>query len=149
MRPSLPFSALALASSIATAQQPSTPPAAAPATSIAAKVGGLEKHDGFIPAYVDARAGKLLLEIPRDSMRALFFVAQATGLGSNPVGIDRGANGGAQVVRFDRAGDRVLVVFENWDFRSSDRANAAHQRTVSEAFPPSTVAGLPLVAEEG
>ncbi|MHB1265746.1 MAG: zinc-dependent metalloprotease [Gemmatimonadaceae bacterium] len=149
MRPSLPFSALALASSIATAQQPSTPPAAAPATSIAAKVGGLEKHDGFIPAYVDARAGKLLLEIPRDSMRALFFVAQATGLGSNPVGIDRGANGGAQVVRFDRSGDRVLVVFENWDFRSSDRANAAHQRTVSEAFPPSTVAGLPLVAEEG
>ncbi len=148
MRPSLSLSALALASSVATAQQPAPPPSA-PATSIATKVTGLEKHDGFIPAYVDGKTGKLLLEIPRDSMRALFFVTQATGLGSNPVGIDRGANGGAQVVRFDRSGDRVLVVFENWDFRSSDRANAAHQRTVSEAFPPSTVAGLPLLAEEG
>jgi hypothetical protein len=149
MRPLLPSLALALASAAAGAQQPAPSQAAAPATSIAAKVAGFEKHDGFIPAYVDARTGKLLLEIPRDSMRALFFVTQATGLGSNPVGIDRGANGGAQVVRFDRSGDRVLVVFENWDFRSSDRANAAHQRTVSEAFPPSTVAGLPLVAEEG
>jgi hypothetical protein len=40
-------------------------------------------------------------------------------------------------------------VFENWNYRSSAADNAAHQRTVAEAFPPSTVASLPLLAEEG
>ena len=118
------------------------------ATSIAARTGGYEKRDGFVPIYLDPHQGKILLEIPRDSLRALLLVSQATGLGSNPIGIDRGSDGEARVVRFDRDGDRVLVVFENWGFRSSDVANAAHQRTVQEAFPPSTVAALPLAAQE-
>jgi hypothetical protein len=71
----------------------------------------------------------------------------ATGLGSNPVGLDRGANGDEQVVRFDRDGDRVLMVFENSGYRSS--LNAAHRLTVDESFPPSTMASLPVLAEEG
>jgi uncharacterized protein DUF4953/uncharacterized protein DUF5117 len=120
------------------------------ATSIASRTAGWEKRDGFIPIYLDQRQGKILLEIPHDSMRALLLMSQATGLGSNPIGIDRGASeSAARVVRFDRDGERVLVVFENWGFRSSDAANEAHQRTVQEAFPPSTVAALPLVAQEG
>lgn len=119
------------------------------ATSITARTTGFEKREGFVPIYLDERQGKILLEIPHDSLRALLLVAQATGLGSNPIGIDRGSDGGARVVRFDRNGEHVLVVFENWGFRSSDLANAAHQRTVQEAFPPSTVAALPLLAVEG
>jgi hypothetical protein len=127
------------------------PPAASssPASSIAARTAGLEKRDGFLPLYLDDRQGKLLLEIPRDSTRALYFLSQATGLGSNPVGVDRGADGGAYVARFDRAGNRVLVVLENWNYRSSARDNPAHVRTVEESFPPSTVAAMPVVAEEG
>jgi len=39
----------------------------APATSIAARTGGLEKRDGFIPVYLDVRQGKILLELRRDS----------------------------------------------------------------------------------
>jgi uncharacterized protein DUF4953/uncharacterized protein DUF5117 len=137
--------ALAPTTLAAQANAPGAPPVAA---SIAAKTAGFEKRDGFVPIYLDARQGRILLEIPRDSLRALLLVTQATGLGSNPIGIDRGSDGEARVVRFDREGDRVLVVFENWGFRSSDLANAAHQRTVQEAFPPSTVAALPLMAEE-
>jgi hypothetical protein len=117
-------------------------------TSIAARTAGYEKRNGFVPIYLDQRHGRILLEIPRDSMQALLLISQATGLGSNPIGIDRGSDGEARVVRFDRDGERVLVVFENWAFRSSDYSNLAHQRTVQEAFPPSTAAALPLVAEE-
>lgn len=115
---------------------------------IASKTTGFEKRDGFFPLYLDAKGGKLLIELPRDSVRALLMVAQATGLGSNPIGIDRGASEGSDVVRFQREGDRVLVVFENWRYRSSAAGNADHQRSIAEAFPPSTVAALPLVAEE-
>lgn len=97
--------------------------------------------------YVDAKSGKLLLELPGDTTRALLLISQATGFGSNPVGIDRGASDNDHVVRFERDGDRVLVVFENWRYRTS-AANADHQRSIAEAFPPSIVAALPIQAEE-
>jgi hypothetical protein len=113
------------------------------------KTAGMEKRDGFIPLYLDSRQGKLYLEIPRDSMRVLMFVSLATGLGSNPIGLDRGANGDSYVARLDKMGDHVLVVFENWNYRTSALDNAAHARTVFEAFPPSTPASLPIISQEG
>lgn len=119
----------------------------APGTSIAARTTGMERRDGFIPIYLDPRQGRVLLEIPRDSMRALLLITQATGLGSNPIGIDRGSSGETHVARFDHDGDRVMVVLENWAYRSSLGGDNA--RTVAEAFPPSTIASLPLLAEEG
>lgn len=119
-----------------------------PGASIAVRAAGFEKLDGFIPLYVDSKSGKLLAELPRDGTRALFWTMLATGLGSNPVGLDRGASGDEQVVRFDREGDRVLMVFENNAFRTS-LDNPAHQRSIEESFPASTVAALPLMAAEG
>ncbi|HUQ18799.1 MAG TPA: zinc-dependent metalloprotease [Gemmatimonadaceae bacterium] len=109
----------------------------------------MERRDGFIPLYIDNKQGKLLLEIPRDSLRALMFVTLATGLGSNPIGLDRGSGGDSYVAQFDRNGDHVLVVFENWNYRSSATDNPAHVRSVLEAFPPSTSGSLPIVAQEG
>ena len=132
--------------------QPTTgtpaPASGAVSSSIGGKTSGMERRDGLIPVYLDAKTGKIHLEIPRDSMRVLFFVTQATGFGSNPIGIDRGASIAEHVARFDRNGERVLVVLENWSYRSSAQNHDAHLRSVAESFPPSTVAALPLVAEE-
>ena len=89
----------------------------------------------------------MYLEIPRDSLRLLHFVNQATGLGSNPVGVDRGGGQMDNLARFERLADRVLLVYENTKYRSSGASD--HARTVRESFPPSVVAALPLVAEEG
>ncbi|HEX5970897.1 MAG TPA: zinc-dependent metalloprotease [Gemmatimonadaceae bacterium] len=127
---------------------PQRPAEQQPATSIAARTAGFEKLDGFIPLYLDAKQGKLYAELPRDDTRALFWTMLATGLGSNPVGLDRGASGDEQVVHFTREGDRVLLVFENNAFRTS-LDDPAHQRSIAESFPASTVAALPLVATEG
>ncbi len=135
------IAALALGVVRSDAQQPSS-------AGIAGKTAGMEKRDGFIPVYLDNKEGKILLEIPRDSIRTLMLFSMATGLGSNPIGIDRGANGAEHVARFDRSGGKVLVVFENWNYRTSAN-NPAHARTISESFPSSTVAALPIVAEEG
>ncbi len=131
------------------AQSPATGPSSAPpAATIAARTSGFERRDGFIPLYLDSRGGRLYAELPRESSRALFWVSLASGFGSNPVGLDRGASGEDQVVRFDREGDRVLMVFENTRFRTS-LDNAAHRRSVDESFPSSVVASLPVLAEEG
>lgn len=115
--------------------------------SISARTTGMDRRDGFLPIYLDPRQGRILLELPHDSTRVLLMITQATGLGSNPIGIDRGASGETYVARFDRDGDRVLLVLENWAYRSSS-GNADHVRSVTEAFPPSTVAALPLLADE-
>jgi len=126
--------------SIALAQ---TPPA-----TIASKTTGFERRDGFVPLYIDGKQGKLYAELPRGTNRALFWVSLASGLGSNPVGLDRGASGSDQVVRFDRDGERVLMVIENTGFRTS-LDNPAHKRSIDESFPPSIIASLPIIAEEG
>lgn len=118
-----------------------------PAASIAARTAGLDKRDGFLPLYLNDKTGAAWLELPGDTTRALFLATLATGLGSNPVGLDRGSGGNEQVTRFERHGDKVFVIFENWAYRSSGGAD--HRRTVDESFPPSIVAALPVVAEEG
>ena len=78
---------LLLAGCTSATQQPASAPA--PASPIAAKTAGFEKKDGFIPIYLDNKTGKILLEVPRDSMRVLMFTNLATGLGSNPIGLRR------------------------------------------------------------
>ncbi|HVF39996.1 MAG TPA: zinc-dependent metalloprotease, partial [Gemmatimonadaceae bacterium] len=143
--------AMASASIACTSGQRAARTTATPAVSpsgIAAKTAGMERIDGFIPIYLDGKEGKIFLEIPSDSMRALMFVGLATGLGSNPIGLDRGAGTDNFVTRFEKNGERVLVVFENWNYRSSARDNPAHIRTVMESFPPSTTAALPIIAQE-
>jgi hypothetical protein len=134
----LAFAAPLVAQQSAASQQPTT---------IAARTAGLDRHDGFVPFYINDRTGAIWLEIPHDSTRALLLTMLATGLGSNPIGLDRGSGSGERVARFERSADKVLVVFENTRYRSSGGAD--NQRTVLEAFPPSTVAALPVIAEEG
>ena len=84
-RSTLVICILAAAPSTAMPQATSTPVS----SSIAARTSGMERRDGFLPIYLDPHQGRILLELPHDSTRALLMNTQATGLGSNPIGIDR------------------------------------------------------------
>jgi hypothetical protein len=117
-----------------------------PAATIAERTAGFVRRDGFIPVYTNDRTGQVLLEL-RDSTRALFLAVLATGLGSNPIGLDRGSGGTEQVTLFHRFGDRMMVTFENTTYRSTYGPD--NLRTVNEAFPNSTVFALPILADEG
>ncbi len=128
-----------------------TPPVLlAQAPSLAEKTRGMEKRDGFIPLYWDANAGKLWLEIPaaRLNQELLYITGAPTGLGSNDIGLDRGQIGGERIVRFQRVGNKVLMVQPNYGFRSSDTSTAA-RRAVEESFAISTLWGFKVEAESG
>ena len=129
------------------AQQPRPQTPALP--TIAAKTAGLERRDGFVPIVLDRRTGSVWLELPAEGTRLLLCTSLATGLGSNPVGLDRGRAGRCDVAHLQPAGPVQVVVLENWSYRSTFPDNPAHSRSVEEAFAPSTVASLPLVAQEG
>src|ERR1044072_6731450 len=62
---------------------------------------GLQTLDGYFPLYYDAAEGKLLLEISRFEQEFLYQVSLPTGVGSNPLGLDRGPLGNSQVDRFE------------------------------------------------
>src|SRR5919199_6631894 len=65
---------------------------------------GLQKLDGYFPIYWDAEQGKLMLEISRFDSEFLYQVSLPTGVGSNPLGLDRGQLGDTHVARFERSG---------------------------------------------
>src|SRR5579864_5760455 len=86
--------------------------------SIEERTAGMQKLDGYFPLYWDDRSGNLYLEIPRFDTEFLYTTGLAAGLGSNDLGLDRGQEGGGQLVSFQRIGPKVLLVQHNESFRS-------------------------------
>jgi hypothetical protein len=108
----------------------------------------LQKIDGFLPLYINAEDGKIYIEISRFNREFLYQVSLPTGVGSNPIGLDRGQLGDTKVVYFERAGNKILMVQPNYDFRAlSD--NPAERRSVEESFAKSVIWGFKVEATEG
>src|SRR3954471_11561383 len=116
--------------------------------SFAQTTRGLQKLDGYFPLYYDAEQGRLLLEISRFDTEFLYQVSLPTGVGSNPLGLDRGQLGDTHVVRFERVGPKVLLVESNYRFRALTE-DAAERRAVEESFARSVLWGFKVEATEG
>ena len=122
-------------------------PQAAPATTIAQRTAGLQRLDGFIPIYLDTSRGRALLELTRFGEDVLYFVSRATSPGSVELGMDRGVARSA-VIHFERTGaPRINVVQQQLRFRSTGNPPELAQN-VSDSFPLSVIASLPIEAEE-
>lgn len=107
--------------------------------------GVLEAQDNLLPLRIDAERNRVLLEIPdaRMGQDLLYLNTLATGLGATPPTLDRGQLGMEAVVRFERQGNRVLMVRDNWGVRAPG-ADEAGRRAAREAFPFSVVASFPV-----
>jgi len=121
--------------------------AAAPDTlpTIEAKTKGMEHMPGYFDLYWDADAGKLYLEVDRFDTPFLYQEALASGLGSNPVGLDRGQEGDTHVLEAARVGRRILLIEPNYGYRARE-GSAAEKSAVREAFAPGTIWGFDAVA---
>ncbi len=60
---------------------------------IADKTAGMQRLEGFVDLYWEESTGKLYWEIDSFDREFLYQVSLASGLGSNPVGLDRGQLG--------------------------------------------------------
>ena len=100
-----------------------------------------------MPLYWDESAGKVLMEVPRFDREFLYQVTLTTGVGSNPIGLDRGQLGSTRVVAFRRVGPKVLLEEPNYRFRAlSD--NPDERRSVEQSFAKSVLWGFKVEAEE-
>jgi hypothetical protein len=139
---------LILAALIATlgvpaAQESSRSQAPEPIKPIADRTARMKKIDGFFPLYWDETTGRLFVEVPKLDTEVLHSVGFATGLGSNDIGIDRGALAGSRIVTFERAGPKLLMVQPNYEFRGTS-SNPAEVRDVQEAFARSVLWSFPI-----
>jgi hypothetical protein len=115
---------------------------------IESKTEGMQKMDGFIPVYWDAKAGKIWLEMGRWGEELLYYPSLPAGLGQNDIGLNRGDLGGEHVVVFNRVGPRVLMQEPNYRFRAvSD--DPLERKSVDDGFPTSVLWGFTVAAETG
>ena len=140
--------ALAAALALIVSTSPAVAQGGAPGTlpSIADKTAGMERMDGLLPLYWDGNLGQLWMEIPRLGEELIHYVGYGAGLGSNDLGLDRGALRGSRLVRFERVGRKVMMVQPNYRFRASSD-NPDEVRAVTEAFARSILWGFTAEAE--
>lgn len=104
-------------------------------------LAGLDHRPGFIDVYVDTSQNKVLAKLPNAdddgiSLRLIHTARLTAGLGSNPVGLDRGWGDGGKIIVFRRMGGKVIIEAENLTYRASPE-NPLEQRAVKESFATS------------
>jgi Met-zincin/Domain of unknown function (DUF5117) len=111
------------------------------------KIDNLKKIDGFMPLYWDAKQGRMLLEVSRFNQEFLYQVSLPAGLGSNPIGLDRGQLGRTFVVYFERVGNKILLVQPNYRYRALS-SDEAERKAVEDSFAKSVIYGFKVEAEK-
>ncbi|WP_047497248.1 zinc-dependent metalloprotease [Terriglobus sp. TAA 43] len=119
---------------------------AAAAPSIADKTKDMRHLDGFLPLDWDEQTGRLYLEIPKLDSDMIYVDSLPYGTGSNDLSLDRGQIGDGRLVRFERVGQKVLLVQPNVAFRSGS-TTAAEALAVRQSFPESVLWGFTVEAE--
>ncbi len=122
------------------------------AGAVAGLLAGSERLEGPLTVHLDRKAGKVWLELPPLQEGApfelLYTESLLTGLGSNPVGLDRGQLGETKWVRFRRVGSRLLIEQPNLSYRAiTDNPDEA--RAVEHSFATSVLWSGTIEAEEG
>ena len=144
--------ALAVIPACATSGPRSSVGRSAEKPSIRALAQGKRLLSGLFDVYLDEAEGKAWLVLPPAGeggviAECLHVEGLATGLGSNPIGLDRGQLGRARVIVMRRIGGKVVFEQPNLAFRASS-SNANEVRATRESFATSVMWAGPIAAED-
>ncbi len=108
---------------------------------------GITKFDGYVTFYYDETSDKIFLEISKLDQEFLYVNALSQGIGSNDIGLDRGQLGDGVVVFFKKAGNKILLIQPNQNFRAITD-NVEEKESVKEAFAKSVLHGFVIKEEK-
>ena len=133
---------------LVTACQPADSPA-----SDTSSLTGTDHREGFFDLHVDETTNKIYAKLPKADetgvmLRFIHAARLTAGLGSNPVGLDRGWGEGGRVVVIRQLGDKIILEQENLSYRASPE-NPLEERAVRESFARSFLATLPIKDKRG
>ncbi|WP_051134751.1 zinc-dependent metalloprotease [Ponticaulis koreensis] len=111
-----------------------------------------EERDGFFTLQVDTEGNKIYAQLPAAGedgvvLRMIHTAGLTGGLGSNPVGLDRGWWRDGEIMAFRRIGDRLILEIENLNYRAS-ADNPLEARAVRESFATSFIASMEILSDE-
>jgi hypothetical protein len=117
-----------------------------PLPAIDAQVGKLT--DGFVAVRWQPETGKVIATVDavKHAKPFLLVTSLVSGLGSNPVGLDRGQIRQQRLVRWERVGRRAMLRQLQTDFRAS--GTIAEQAAVAQSFASSVLFIGDIVAEQ-
>ena len=98
----------------------------------------LERREGLLTHYIDWKEGKVWLEVPEEPDDILYVEGLVAGLGSNPVGLDRGELGDSRVLQLRKIGGRLLFVQPNLSYRA-DTGSPEERLAVGQSFAKSVL----------
>lgn len=113
---------------------------------IKTKTKNMKSYNGFFNFYWEESTGKIWLEIDKLEEEVLYQTSLPAGLGSNDVGLDRGIMGNTYIVKFNRVGNKILMIEPNYAYRAVS-GDAAEKRAVEQSFAQSTMWGFTIAAE--
>ncbi len=102
---------------------------------------------GYFDFYYNESKDEIYLEVDTLEKEFLYVHSLATGLGSNDIGLDRGQIGDGIVVKFQKAGNKLLLVQPNKRYRAITD-NTLEKRSVEQAFTKSVLYGFPIKEEK-
>ncbi|WP_442845597.1 zinc-dependent metalloprotease [Leeuwenhoekiella sp. H156] len=108
----------------------------------------LRTQDGFFKFHYDEKNDAIYLEVDKLDEEFIYVHALKSGLGSNDIGLDRGQLGGTAIVKFIKAGNKLLLVQPNQDYRAVTE-NEAERKSVEEAFAKSVLYGFEIKETQG
>ncbi|MEM7278439.1 MAG: zinc-dependent metalloprotease, partial [Pseudomonadota bacterium] len=116
-------------------------------------VEGLKQSTGLFTIYTHPRGGQVLAKFPaadEDGLVARYIYASRirAGLGSNPVGLDRGLGDDGEIIALRRIGDRLIIEVENHRYRATSNS-ALERKAVAESFARSVIWATPVIEENG
>ena len=87
-------------------------------------LAGFETREGLFDIHVDAQTNRIFARLPEPgedgvSLRLIHSARLTAGLGSNPVGLDRGWGEGGRIIVFRQMGDKVIIEEESQRYRAS------------------------------
>ena len=106
----------------------------------------VNKYKGFFTFYYDELKDKLFLEVEKLDQEFLYVNSLSEGIGSNDIGLDRGQLGGERIVKFKKAGNKLLLIQSNQDYRAITD-NVEEKKSVEQAFAKSVLHGFVIMDE--
>lgn len=106
----------------------------------------LTKQEGFFDFWYSQKEDEIYLQVDQLNQEFIYVHSLTSGLGSNDIGLDRGQLGGTAIVKFQRAGNKLLLVQPNQDYRANTN-NELERRSVEQAFAKSVLFGFEIKDE--
>ena len=112
-------------------------------------LSNMQKFGGFFEFYYNQDKDQVLFVVQELEEEFLYIHSLSSGLGHNDLGLDRGQIGGQEVVMFRKAGNKLLLIQPNLDYRAESE-NELEQYAVDQAFARSVLHSFVILdSQEG